>query len=294
VLGLGVPTTANYVLVATLMAPVVVELGAQAGLVIPLIAVHLFVFYYGIMGDITPPVGLATFAAAAISGENAIATGVQGSLYALRTVILPFIWIFNPQLLLIDIDSIFELVSVVAAATLAMLVFAAVTMNWFRIKNHLWETLLLAVACLLLFRPDFFMDFLTPEYAHLPAAKVVEVAKNLPDGGRLVMVIKGSTIEGDDVTKTVAVRLGPAGEDGRKRLAEAGLTLSSLGDATQISGVKFGSRARKSGFEQGWDVARIEVPSGRATPHWFYLPALALIALVWWTQGRRMRRLAAA
>jgi TRAP-type uncharacterized transport system fused permease subunit len=73
VLGMGVPTTANYVLVATLMAPVVVELGAQAGLVIPLIAVHLFVFYYGIMGDITPPVGLATFAAAAISGEDAIA-----------------------------------------------------------------------------------------------------------------------------------------------------------------------------------------------------------------------------
>jgi TRAP transporter 4TM/12TM fusion protein len=289
VLGLGVPTTANYVLVATLMAPVVVELGAQAGLVIPLIAVHLFVFYYGIMGDITPPVGLATFAAAAISGENAIATGIQGSLYALRTVILPFIWIFNPQLLLIDIDSVFELVSVIVAATLAMLVFAAVTMNWFRIRNRLWETLLLVAACLLLFRPDFFMDFLAPEYAHLPAANAVEVAKNLPDGGRLVMVIKGTTIEGEDVTKTVAVRLGPAGDDGRKRLAEAGLTLSSLGDATQISGVKFGSRAKKSGFEQGWDVARIEVPSGRATPHWFYLPALALIALVWWAQGRRMR-----
>ncbi len=69
-LGLGVPTTANYVLVATLMAPVVVELGARSGLVIPLIAVHLFVFYYGIMGDITPPVGLATFAAVAISGED--------------------------------------------------------------------------------------------------------------------------------------------------------------------------------------------------------------------------------
>ena len=100
------PTTANYVLVATLMAPVVVELGAQSGLIIPLIAVHLFVFYYGIMGDITPPVGLATFAAAAISGEDAIQTGIQGAVYALRTVILPFIWIFNPTLLLIDVDSV--------------------------------------------------------------------------------------------------------------------------------------------------------------------------------------------
>ena len=289
VLGLGVPTTANYVLVATLMAPVVVELGAQAGMVIPLIAVHLFVFYYGIMGDITPPVGLATFAAAAISGESAIATGVQGAVYALRTVILPFIWIFNPQLLLIDIDSVPELISVIVASTIAMLIFAAVTMNWFRVKCRLWEAALLAVACVLLFRPDFFMDYLAPEYTHLPPVKIVEVAKDLPDGGRLVLAIKGTTIEGDDVIKTVAVRLGPAGDDGRKRLAEAGLTFATLGDSVQISGVKFGSRAKKSGFEQGWDVSRIEVPSGRASPHWFYLPAYLLIALVWWSQGRRMR-----
>src|SRR5688572_29961362 len=103
VLGLGVPTTANNILVATLMAPVIVELGAQSDLVIPLIAVHLFVFYYGIMGDITPPVGLASFAGAAIAGEDAIKVGIQGSVYALRTVILPFIWIFNSQLLLIDV-----------------------------------------------------------------------------------------------------------------------------------------------------------------------------------------------
>ena len=82
VLGMGVPTTANYILVATLMAPVIVELGAQSGLVIPLIAVHLFVFYYGIMGDITPPVGLASFAGAAIAKEDPIKVGIQGSVYA--------------------------------------------------------------------------------------------------------------------------------------------------------------------------------------------------------------------
>jgi TRAP transporter 4TM/12TM fusion protein len=288
VLGLGVPTTANYVLVATLMAPVVVELGAQAGLVIPLIAVHLFVFYYGIMGDITPPVGLATFAAAAISGEDAIATGIQGAVYALRTVILPFIWIFNPALLLIDVDGIGELVIVVIASTLAMLVFAAITMWWFRVRCKAWEVAVLAVACMLLFRPDMFMDWLAPEYVHLPPAKLYDVARDLSAGGRLVMVIKGQTIEGDDVQKTVAVRLGPAGDDGRKRLADAGLTFAGLGDSLKISGVKFGSRAKKSGFDQGYDVARVEVPSGRPSPYWFYLPALVLVALVWGSQGRRM------
>ena len=288
VLGLGVPTTANYVLVATLMAPVVVELGAQSGLIIPLIAVHLFVFYYGIMGDITPPVGLATFAAAAISGEDAIKTGIQGSVYALRTVILPFIWIFNPQLLLIDVHGWAELVRLVVACTLATLVFAAVTMNWFRVRSHLWETALLLLAVVLLFRPDFFMDRLYPAYQTVPAAQVFETAAQVGANDRVVMVIQGSTIEGRDISKTVALQLGDAGPDGRKRLLEAGLQLVPLGDAVQIGQVKFGTRAAKSGFEQGWDVAAVQVPTDRPTAHWFYLPALLLIGFVWWNQGRRL------
>jgi TRAP transporter 4TM/12TM fusion protein len=289
VLGLGVPTTANYVLVATLMAPVVVELGARSGLVIPLIAVHLFVFYYGIMGDITPPVGLATFAAAAISHEDAIQTGVQGSIYALRTVILPFIWIFNTQLLLIDVHGWAELLRVVAACTLATLLFAAVTMLWFRVKSRCWETLVLLGAVALLFRPDFFMDQLYAPNRSVPAAQVFDVARDAGDSDTLVLRISGTTIEGEEIRKTVAVRLGEKGEDGRKRLAEAGLQLVPLGDAVQIGQVKFGSRARKGGFEQGWEVASVELPTDRPSTHWFYLPALLLVALVWWNQGRRMR-----
>ena len=290
VLGLGVPTTANYVLVATLMAPVVVELGAQSGLIIPLIAVHLFVFYYGIMGDITPPVGLATFAAAAISGEDAIKTGVQGAIYALRTVILPFIWIFNPQLLLIDVHGPGELIRVVLACTLATLLFAAVTMNWFRVKSRWWETLLLLVAVVLLFRPDFFMDRLAPQYSSAPPAQIYDVARDAEADASVVMVIKGMTIEGRDIVKTVAVQLGDKGADGRKRLADAGLQLVPLGDTLQVGQVKFGSRAKKSGFEQGWDVASVQVPTDRPTAHWFYLPALLLVGLVWWVQGRRLVR----
>ena len=294
VLGMGVPTTANYVLVATLMAPVVVELGAQAGLVIPLIAVHLFVFYYGIMGDITPPVGLATFAAAAISGEDAIQTGIQGSLYALRTVILPFIWIFNPQLLLIDVHGWGELLLVVSACTLAMLGFAALTMNWLRIRMRWWEFGLLALAVVMLFRPGFFMDRLAPEYARAPAAQVYELARALPDKGTLVLVIQGTTLEGEAVEKTVAVQLGDQGKDGRARLADAGLTLMSLGDAVQVGAVRFGSQARKSGFEQGWDIAYVQVPTDRPSKNWFLLPGMLLMALVWALQGRRMRALTAA
>ncbi|MGD9943781.1 MAG: TRAP transporter permease [Burkholderiaceae bacterium] len=288
VLGLGVPTTANYVLVASLMAPVVVELGAQNGLVLPLIAVHLFVFYYGIMGDITPPVGLATFAAAAISGEDAIQTGLQGSLYALRTVVLPFVFVFNPALLLIDVRSTWELIMVALSATVASLVFAAATMAWFRTKCRWWEVVALLLAAFALFRPDFFMNQIHPPYNEVPAARLFEVAEKLGENERLVLLIKGTNIEGDDIRKTVAVQLtapGPA----RKRLEEAGITAVALGDGVQISNVRFGSRAKKSGFEIGWDVAGVLVPNEGLSKDWIYLPAYLLVALIWWLQGRRMQ-----
>ena len=103
ILGMGLPTTANYIVVSSLMAPVIVSVGGQSGLIVPLIAVHLFVFYFGILADDTPPVGLAAFAAAAISQGDPIRTGVQGFAYDIRTAVLPFIFIFNTDLLLIDV-----------------------------------------------------------------------------------------------------------------------------------------------------------------------------------------------
>jgi TRAP transporter 4TM/12TM fusion protein len=289
VLGLGVPTTANYILVATLMAPVIVDLGAQSGLVIPLIAVHLFVFYYGIMGDITPPVGLASFAAAAISGEDAIATGLQGSLYALRTVVLPFVFVFNPALLMIDVHGWWEVALVGVAATVASLAFAAATMGWFHTRCRWWEVLLLLAATFTLFRPDFFMDKLYAPYAEVPAKQIYKVAKELGENDRIVLVIEGTNIEGDDVRKTVAVQLTKPGE-GRQRLADAGLTVQVLGDEVRTSGVKFGSRAKKSGFEQGWKISAIKVPNDRPSEHWVYIPGLALVAFVYFLQRSRQRK----
>ncbi len=288
VLGMGVPTTANYILVATLIAPVIVELGAQAGLIIPLIAVHLFVFYFGIMGDITPPVGLATFAAAAISGEDSIRTGLQGAVYALRTVVLPFVFVFNPMLLLIDVESWPELGLVVLAGTLASLLFGAATVGYFQAPNRWWEAGALLLAAFALFRPDYFVELIYPPFENRPPALAYDVAARLPEGGRVALVIRGTTIEGDEVTKTVAVRLGPAGPDGRARLAEAGLGIVTLGDRTQIGQIRFGSRARKSGFEPGWDVVAVKVRGPGPSPHWMYVPAVGLAGLVVWAQRRRL------
>jgi hypothetical protein len=300
VLGMGVPTTANYILVATLMAPVIVELGAQSGLVIPLIAVHLFVFYYGIMGDITPPVGLASFAGAAIAKENPIDVGLQGSVYAFRTVVLPFIWIFNPALLLIDIHGWTEALLVAFTATIASLVFAAATMAWFRIKCRWWEIVLLLIATFVLFRPDWFADRIAPEYTDAPTSKFYEVAANLPQGDRLTFLIKGQSLEGEETSKTVGVQLGPkagsgnAVADARKRLADAGMTVSGFGDTMQVSAVRFGSAAAKARIEQGFEIVGVKVPNDRVSAHWFYIPGLLIVALVWFMQGLRMRRSAPA
>jgi hypothetical protein len=287
-IGAGVPTTASYILVATLMAPVIVELGAQSGLVIPLIAVHLFVFYYGIMGDITPPVGLASFAGAAIAGEDAIKVGLQGSVYALRTVILPFIWIFNPQLLLIDVHGWWELTMVVFASVVACLAFAAVTMNWFLTKSRWWETGLLLLAVFMLFRPNAFMDRMYVPWEDRPAKDIYAVAKSLPSDYPLVLVIEGTNVEGEDVRKTVSTQLTKPGE-GRARLADAGVTFSGLGEELRIGTVKFGSRAKRGGFEQGWKVTAVKVRTDAPSEHWVFIPAFAIIAFVYFNQRRRMR-----
>jgi hypothetical protein len=267
---------------------VIVELGAQSGLVIPLIAVHLFVFYYGIMGDITPPVGLASFAGAAIAGVDAIEVGVQGAVYALRTVVLPFIWIFNPQLLLIDLHGWWEFTVVVTASVVACLVFAAATMSWFLTRSHWWETALLLLAVFMLFRPNAFMDRMYAPWEDRSPRELYALAKALPADYPLVVKIEGANVEGDDITKTVSVQLAKPGE-GRVRLAEAGVTFSALGDEMRIGTVRFGSRAKRGGFEQGWKVKAVKVRTEAPSEHWVFLPGFALIAFVYFNQRRRMR-----
>jgi len=260
--------------------------------------VHMFVFYYGIMADITPPVGLATFAAAAISGEDPIKTGIQGVKYAMRTAVLPFMFVFNPLLLLIDVEGWFELVLVVGGATLASLTFAAATMRWMRVKCSWVEVVLLLVVTFALFRPGWFMDYVSPKYETRPASELLQVAAAMPDKGRLVVVIEGMTLEGDDLQKTVAVPLPalPEGSTaqgnaaGMQRLTAAGLTVMALGDQAQIASVRFGSQARRAGWEQGWNIIEIKVPNpSRPSEFWFYIPAFLILAFIWVAQGRRSR-----
>jgi hypothetical protein len=238
------------------MAPVVVDLGAQAGLAIPLIAVHLFVFYFGIMADITPPVGLAAFAAAAISKEDPIATGFQGAFYSLRTAILPFVFIFNPAILLIGVDTWPQTIWVAAVSLAAILIFSAATMNWFVTKSRLWESAVLLLACFTLFRPDWWLNQVSPPYEERPASEFLSAVEEVPAKGRINFVVQGIDLMGDDVRKTVNVPLGEPGE-ALQRLQSIGLTVTPAGDSLMISDVAFGSYAKRIGLEVGYDVVSV-------------------------------------
>lgn len=164
VLGMGLPTTANYIVMATLTAPVIVTLGGQAGLVIPVLAAHLFVFYFGILADDTPPVGLAAFAASAIAGSEPIKTGLQGFTYDLRTAILPFVFVFNLELLLIAgvgadgqiiwLDDALRVVWVILNGLVAMMAFAAALQGFFADRCGWPERGILMLVCIAAFRPD--------------------------------------------------------------------------------------------------------------------------------------------
>lgn len=130
-LGLGLPTTANYIVMASLVAPVLETIAGNHGLVVPLVAVHLFVFYFGILADDTPPVGLAAYAAAAIARSDPVKTGFQGFAYDMRTALLPYVFIFYPQLLLLNLKSPWEGFWVALTGFLGMAAFVIGNQGYF-------------------------------------------------------------------------------------------------------------------------------------------------------------------
>jgi len=160
ILGMGLPTTANYIVMASLTVPVILQLGADYGLVIPVIAAHLFCFFFGILADDTPPVGLAAYAASAIAKSDPIRTGIQGFTYDIRTAILPFMFVFNSDLLLIGITSLWHVIFIFVTGVSAMFAFASLTQNYFITKNRIYESVLLVAIVLMGLRPQVFMEYL--------------------------------------------------------------------------------------------------------------------------------------
>lgn len=293
ILGMGLPTTANYIVVSSLMAPVIVAVGAQSGLVVPLVAVHLFVFYFGILADDTPPVGLAAFAAAAISGGDPIKTGIQGFTYDIRTALLPFLFIFNTELLLIDVGPL-KAIFVAIVATAAMMLFAAATQGFWLVKSRIWETVALLLIAFTLFRPGFWLDYVQPPYDEKTGIEAVELAAKQPEGGLMRLVIQGPDFDHADKTvqTTLMADLGAPG-DGTKRMEQAGLLVVPEGDVAKleepIAGTPFFTRLQMFDFyaDKPVQILRAEMPADRMPKEIFYIPAVLLLGLIWWAQRRR-------
>jgi TRAP-type uncharacterized transport system fused permease subunit len=151
-LGMGLPTTATYIVMASLTAPIIVEVGGLYNFVIPIMAAHLFCFYFGILADDTPPVGLAAYAASAIAGSEPIPT-IQGFLYDIRTSVIAFMFVFNPDLILHNIHSWPLGLLIFAMALVGMSAFENFAQGWCLTKNRLYEIPLFLGAAFILFHP---------------------------------------------------------------------------------------------------------------------------------------------
>ncbi|NBR90501.1 MAG: TRAP transporter fused permease subunit [Rhodobacteraceae bacterium] len=292
VLGMGLPTTANYIVVSSLMAPVIVSVGAQSGLVVPLVAVHLFVFYFGILADDTPPVGLAAFAAAAISQGDPIKTGIQGFAYDIRTALLPFLFIFNTELLLIDVGP-WRAIFVALVATLAMLLFAAATQRYFLARSRWWESLALLLVALTLFRPGFWLDRTFPPYKYSSGAEMVVEIGSLKMPEQVRAVVTGPDFDNPDRLLSTTVVLDLTTEGGAlDRLKAAGLELDDPENGALVEpfvGTPFFEVLQDFDFYGNTPVVleRIERATDRPVKEIFYIPALLLLGLVIFLQRRR-------
>ena len=296
ILGMGLPTTANYIVVSSLMAAVVVELGAQSGLIMPLIAVHLFVFYFGIMADVTPPVGLASFAAAAVSGGDAIRTGFAAFFYSLRTVVLPFFFIFNTDLLLIDVtwtQGIFTFV----VATAAILIFTAGTMGWFVTKNRIHESLALILIAFALFRPGFFMDQIQPPFRAIEPANLAQALDETAPGDELRIVVSGPDFDTGEITQTTLVLPVEREAPGEELLDAFGFVLVPL-ETGEVSfeepmfGTSFSETFRDFDFyaDRPMTIDSVQAPAEQLPKELIFIPALLLLGLVALVQRARMPR----
>ena len=256
ILGMGLPTTANYLVVAALMAQVVVEVGNASGYIFPLIAIHMYVFYYGLMADVTPPVGLASYAAAAISRADPIKTGIQAFWYSLRTGILPIVFIFNNELLLIGIESFWHGLLVVSTSLIAILVFTAATQGWFINRLRWYEIIIFIVISMSLFRPGYILDQFSPKFDN-KEVNVQEISSLKLDPSRDVHIkITRRTEYGDRYRLFVIEK---KSFESKYSLEEAGIVLADIEGRITVDNLKWNGLAKKMGVETGDVISEFKI-----------------------------------
>ncbi len=172
ILGMGVPTTANYVIMATITAPIVMSMG------VPMLAAHMFVFYFGIVADITPPVALAAYAGSAIAKSNPLKTGIQATKLAITAFIVPYIFAYSPSMLLID-TTVGEVIRIAITSLIGMFGVSAGLEGYMFVKASWWERILLIAGGLLLIDPNVITDVIgIALIAALTSIQVIKSKKN--------------------------------------------------------------------------------------------------------------------
>ena len=256
VLGMGLPTTANYLVVAALMSHVVVEVAGASGYAFPLIAVHLYVFYFGLMADVTPPVGLASYAASAISKADPIRTGIQAFWYELRTAILPVVFIFNNELLLIGIENIWHGLMVLTTSLLAILIFSSATQGWFVNKLRWYEIIIFIIISLSLFRPGYILDKFYPEYEYSQLQLNNLKSINLKTDRDVHIKVTRRTEYGDRY-KLFIIKKDSFSEN--YSLKDYGINVVDQEGRMTIDTLKWNSLAKKSGIETGDVISEFKI-----------------------------------
>ena len=243
-LGMGLPTTANYVVVASLMSMVLVDVGNASGYIFPIIAVHLFVFYFGLMADVTPPVGLASYAAAGISGGDPLKTGVQALWYSLRTGVLPIVFLFNHELLLIGIENIWHAILVIITSLIGILVFSAATQGWFINKLRWFEIIIFFVISISFLSPEFALNKFYPKfnYVNLNDANIVTFQ---PEKDVHIKITRPSPY--GERYKLFEIKKGTFDEE--FNLENYGMSLIKKDDKIVVDTLNWKGEAKKSGLE---------------------------------------------
>jgi TRAP transporter 4TM/12TM fusion protein len=282
-LGMGLPTTANYVVVASLMATVLVDVGNASGFIFPLIAVHLFVFYFGLMADVTPPVGLASYAAAAISGGDPLRTGVQAFWYSLRTGILPIVFLFNHELLLIGIENIWHALIVIVTSLAGILVFTSATQGWFITKLRWYEVIVFLFISISLLSPEFVLNKFYPKYNYVDINNVNKIKL---DPKKEVQLKVTRITEYGERYKLFVIKKNTFQEE--YNIEEYGMSIIKENEKFIIDTLKWNGDAKKSGFEMGDYVSEFKVENvDRPSKIIIYPLAIFLLFIFGYFNSRR-------
>jgi TRAP transporter 4TM/12TM fusion protein len=287
-LGMGLPTTANYVVVASLMATVLVDVGNASGFIFPLIAVHLFVFYFGLMADVTPPVGLASYAAAAISGGDPIKTGVQAFWYEIRTAVLPIIFLFNQELLLLGIENIWHALLVILTSLLGILVFTAATQGWFFNKLKWYEIIVFLIISLSLLSPEFVLNKFYPKYNYLN----IDQIQNLKlDSNKEVRIKVTRASEYGERYKLFVIEKNTF--ENEFNLEEYGINLIKENNKILVDTIKWNGQAKKSGIEMGDYITEFKTENSNRPNKKIVYPIACLLLLIFGYFNKRRKQIIA-